>query len=260
LLLARRSLQPVRDINRQLSEMRPDSLHGGITIPESDPSISDLAKHLNGLLDQAGSAYREVAGFSARVAHELRTPLMLLRLRIENAPSGMPADFQEELQDELARLSRFVERSLLAVKAEQGGLRAENIPLSLDVLIRDVAESYQILSREHHLDLELDLEPDVRIVSDPDLLRQVLHGLLENSVRYARSSVQVSCKVADGHALLAIRNDMDRTTMAPPGLGLGLRLVRGICQACALNFNSSETNDGFMASIRFAISESSPST
>ena len=70
--------------------MRPDSLHGGITIPEADPVIADLANHLNGLLDRAGTAYQEMAEFSARVAHELRTPLMLLRMRVEHAPPGMP--------------------------------------------------------------------------------------------------------------------------------------------------------------------------
>ena len=71
LLLARRSLRPVHDINRQLGEMRADSLHGGIRIPEADPVIADLANHLNGLLDRAGTADQEMAEFSARVAHEV---------------------------------------------------------------------------------------------------------------------------------------------------------------------------------------------
>ena len=108
----------MHDINRQLADMRPDSLHGGITIPEADPIIAELANHLNGLLDRAGTAYQEMAEFSARVAHELRTPLMLLRMRVEHAPPGMPPAFQEDLQDELARLSRFVER---VAAGRQGG-------------------------------------------------------------------------------------------------------------------------------------------
>jgi signal transduction histidine kinase len=251
LLLARRSLRPVHDINRQLSTMRPDSLHGGITIPETDPTIEDLANHLNILLERAGMAYQEMAEFSARVAHELRTPLMLLRMRIEHAPAGIPAAFQEELQDELARLSRFVERSLLAAKAEQGALEIAMVSLNLTDLLRDMTDDYQLLANERGIEMHVDLAPDTLIHADPDLMRQVVHGLLENAVRYAKSKVAVTCHTENGHAVLKIHNNREATTMATAGLGLGLRLVRGICKASSWKFESSETESGFHAAIDF---------
>lgn len=252
LLLARRALRPVHDINRQLTEMRPDSLHGDITIPEADPAISGLADHLNILLGRAGTAYQEMAEYSAQVAHELRTPLMLLRMRLEHAPPGIPAEFQEELQDELARLSRFVERSLLAAKAEQGALVPSMAFFCLSDLVRDIFEDYQLLAEERSLEMNLKLTPDIRIETDSDLLRQALHGLLENAVRYAQSNIRVSCSLEHQQVVLEIRNDRDSTTMATAGLGLGLRLVRGICKTCAMHFDTSETEQEFSASIRIS--------
>jgi signal transduction histidine kinase len=251
LLLARRALRPVHDINRQLSDMRPDSLHGGITIPEADPTIGDLANHLNGLLERAGAAYREMAEFSARVAHELRTPLMLLRMRLEHAPPGMPPAFQEDLQDELARLSRFVERALLAAKAEQGALRAVPAPVFLSDVVRDVAEQYQLLASERRLEMEVEVEPGIRLKADPDLLRQAIHGLMENAVRYAKSKVSISCAFLDGCPVLEIHNDRDTETIATGGLGLGLRLVRGICQTCQWRFENRRTEVDFRVGIWF---------
>jgi signal transduction histidine kinase len=251
LLLARRSLRPVHDINRQLADMRPDSLHGGITIPEADPVISNLANHLNGLLDKAGTAYQEMAEFSARVAHELRTPLMLLRMRLEHAPDGIPPEFQEELQDELGRLSRFVERSLLAAKAEQGALEPAPTRLCLSDLVRDVTEDYQLLAAERGLEMKVELTPGIQVNMDSDLLRQALHGLLENAVRYARSNIIVSCRTEDARAVLEVQNDRDATTMATAGLGLGLRLVRGICNASSINFQIRQGDHDFNALIRF---------
>lgn len=258
LLLARRSLQPVHDINRQLTGMRPNSLHGDISIPESDPIISDLADHLNLLLDRAGTAYQEMADYSARVAHELRTPLMLLRMRVEHAPEGIPPAFQEDLQDELARLSRFVERSLLAAKAEQGTLDSTAVSLCLTDLVRELSEDYQLLADERGLSMTMELTPDVRIDADPDLLRQTLHGLLENAVRYAKSNIHVSCDTENRQAVLEVRNDRDSATMASAGLGLGLRLVRGICKACAMRFETRETDQEFTACIRWMIPTPSP--
>jgi len=250
-LLARRSLRPVHDINRQLSAMQPHSLHGGIIIPEADPAIEGLANHLNGLLDRAGTAYQEMAEFSARVAHELRTPLMLLRMRLENAPPGTPPAFQEELQDELARLARFVERALLATKAEQGSLEPVSAPISLSELVRDVSEQYQLLASERPLEMQVEIEPDISLVADSDLLRQALHGLLENAVRYAKSKVMITCASGDGCPRLEIRNDRDPATIATSGLGLGLRLVRGICKACTWGFESGTTEHEFHVTIRF---------
>jgi signal transduction histidine kinase len=251
LLLARRSLRPMHDINRQLGEMRPNSLHGGITIPEADPVIADLASRLNTLLDRAGIAYQEMAEFSARVAHELRTPLMLLRLRLEHAPPGTPPAFQEEMQDEIARLSRFVERSLLAAKAEQGGLVPVASSLSLSDLVRDVADAYQLLAAERSLAMTLEIAENIRIDADSDLLRQALHGLLENAVRYAKSRILVSCRTENGESVLEIRNDTDPATMATAGLGLGLRLVRGISEASGFDFELRQAEGDFIARMRF---------
>lgn len=249
LLLARRSLLPVREINRQLATMRPDALHGDITIPEADPAITGLADHLNILLDRAGTAYQEMAEFSARVAHELRTPLMLLRLRLENAPAGMPPAFQEELQDELARLSRFVERSLVAAKAEQGTLQAHEKPCDLGRIVGDLADSYQPLATERGLEMTVDSAP-AEISADADLLRQALHGLLENATRYADTRLRVTCR-GGAAPFVEIHNDRDPQRVAPAGTGLGLRLVTGICKACGWRFETIADGADFHASIRF---------
>jgi signal transduction histidine kinase len=251
LLLARRSLRPVHDINRQLAAMRPDSLHGGISIPEADPAIEGLANHLNGLLERAGTAYQEMADFSSRVAHELRTPLMLLRMRVEHAPPGMPPAFQEDLQDELARLSRFVERALLSAKAEQGSLQPSAAQLCLSDMVRDVTGDYQLLATERALEMNIEITDGIRIHADADLLLQTLHGLFENAVRYARSNILVSCRMENGGAVFEIHNDRDSATIATVGLGLGLRVIRGICKASEWNFENSETEHEFRAVIHF---------
>ena len=155
------------------------------------------------------------------------------------------------MQDELARLSRFVERSLLAAKAEQGALIAVSSPLSLSDLAQDVTEDYQLLAAERGLTMNLELTENIHIHGDADLLRQALHGLLENAVSYAKSEILYTCRPENHAAVLAVHNDMDAATLPPAGLGLGLRLVRGICKASALDFEVSQSPLDFNASIRF---------
>lgn len=251
LLLARRALRPVLDINCQLAQMKPDSLHGGIRIPEADPAIEGLASHLNGLLDKAGVAYREMAEFSERVAHELRTPLMLLRMRLEHAPTGMPPEFHEELQDEIGRLSRHVERSLVAAKAEHGTLQAIPRGFCASDLLAELCDGYRMLADERGLQMEVDLEEGMRMKADEDLFRQALHGVLENAVRYAESKLTVSCTRDGDTGLIRIHNDTNPATRATGGLGLGLRLVRGICKVSGIGLEVGEVNGSFTVTLRF---------
>ena len=251
LLLARRALRPVNDINDQLSRMKPDSLHGGIIIPEADPAIEGLARHLNGLLDKAGIAYREMAEFSERVAHELRTPLMLLRMRLEHAPQGMPAEFLEEMQDEIGRLSRHVERSLVTAKAEHGTLLPVPCVFSASDLLSELCDDYRMLADERGLSMEVNVANGLCLRSDEDLFRQALHGLLENAVRYAESRLVVSCATNGGTGHIEIRNDTNPATRATGGLGLGLRLVRGICKVSGIGLETAEADGGFTVALRF---------
>ncbi len=249
LLLARRSVRPVRLINDQLKELTPATMRRGIVMPENDPVLADLVAHINSSLDRAGAAYEEMAGFSSRVAHELRTPLTILRMKVEQSGDGLQGDMQEELQDELARLSRFIERSLLAAKADSGALEPCACRVDVSKLLEEIGESYRLLAAEKHLEISWLSLPGLEAVTDADLLRQVLHNLLGNALRYAHSRIKVKATLANGVPVLTICNDRDPLKMAIPGLGLGLRLVEGICASTGMQFLTDKSPSGFSATL-----------
>ena len=246
-LLARRSVRPIRQINEQLNKLTPDTMRAGIVTPEDDPVLADLVEHINASLDRAGAAYEEMAGFSSRVAHELRTPLTLLRMKIEQSGGGMSGEMQEELQEELARLSRFVERSLLAAKAASGSLEPHADRVDVTKLLDDICEGYQLLADERKLEFVWRADPGLEAITDADLLRQGLHNLLGNALRYAHSKVDVVAELEAGIPVVTISNDCDPHTMATNGLGLGLRLVRGICASTGMGYETQTPPGGFVA-------------
>lgn len=251
-VLARRSVLPIRRINDQLNRLTPATMRAGIVPTEDDSVLADLVAHINSSLDRAGAAYEEMAGFSSRVAHELRTPLTLLRMKIEQAGEGMPGEMQEELQEELARLSRFVERSLLAAKAASGSLEPHASRVDVTKLLDDLGEGYRLLAEERKLALVWASAPGLEALTDADLLRQVLHNLLGNALRYARSKVEVSAAMEAGIPVVTISNDCDSRTMATNGLGLGLRLVQGICDSTGMGFHTLTPTGEFTAILHIA--------
>lgn len=167
LLLANRSIRPVKLINRALAEKTPATLKAGIPLPEKDRELAELVSQINSLMFRVGDTYDEMSALSTRVAHELRTPLALLRMRIERSAEEIPPDLSEELQDELARLSRFVERSLLAAKAQAGRIDARRAPVGLSEVLEDLREPYEILAEQANIATEWDVAPGLRTRDRP---------------------------------------------------------------------------------------------
>lgn len=231
-LLANRSLRPVKRISRALAEKNPGTLKTGIPLPERDRVLAGLVSQINALLFRVGNAYDEMSEYSSRVAHELRTPLTLLRMRIEQSAADIPPELSEQLQEELSRLSTFVERSLLAAKAEAGRLEVRSSSVDLSALLEEFKEPYEILASQAGLALGWAVSPGLRIDTDPDLLRQMLHNLLGNTCRYGSSTARLRVFPSDRTTVLSLANDHPESR-APGGLGIGLRLVRALAKGMA---------------------------
>lgn len=227
-LLANRSIRPVRRINRALAQKTPETLKTGIPLPEKDPELAALVSQINDLLLRVGNAYDEMSAYSSRVAHELRTPLALLRMRIERSAADLPPDFSEELQEELDRLSKFVERSLLAAQAESGRLEVRRSVVPLSRILEDLREPYEILAADSRIALDWQVAADLPIHSDADLLLQILHNLLGNACRYGATTARLRGFRSGNRTVLTLANDYRPETRMPGGLGIGLRLVRAL--------------------------------
>lgn len=147
----------------------------------------------------------------ADVAHEVRTPLTILRGTTEALVDGVafpdPATLAS-LHDEVLRLARLVGdiETLAAADAAVGldsGLRSEPVDLA------DVARSVVELARVALDDAELTLATDLRpapTIGDPGRLQQVATNLVANAMRYtpAGGSITVRTETAGGEALLQV--------------------------------------------------------
>lgn len=251
-LLARRSVRPIDAINRELGRLEAKSLRKGIAVPESDAVLSDLVHHINGLLERVGDAYEKLDEFASKVSHELRTPLTLLRMKIERSAADLPPRLSEELQEELARVTRLVEQSLLAAKAESGRVNPELEQVDVSTLLDDVLEGYVVLAEERNLSFQASIGNGLGAMTDAGLLRQVLHNLLSNAVRYANRRIRVRARSAVGSVIVTIANDFDRRTMATAGTGLGLRLVHGLAAVLKIGLHERQNGGIFVTRLRLA--------
>ncbi len=250
--IAERSLRPISRINRELDSLDLLSCAQGIHLPERDLELAALVGHINDLLGRVGRSYNEMAEFSCRVAHELRLPLTLLRLRLEALAPQLPPEVSEDLQEEIQHLSQLVERSLLMAKAEGGTLEHEIQPIDLSALLEDLQDGYSILAAEADITLVWRSQPGLIVHSDPSLLRQILHNLLGNAIRHGKGEIRVETQwVDEGQRVrLVIRNGISEGDTSLLGTGMGLRLVRAITGTLVgTRFLTQEIDGDFEASL-----------
>lgn len=224
--LARKSLHPISSVNSQLKAKTPANLGQPLQLPEADIEFRDLLVQLNDLLQRLDASFAEMNNYAAKVAHELRTPLAIMRLKVEQAGNRMAPELAEELETELHRLTHVVDQSLLLARAEQGRLTAQRAPCDLSAMVADLVEDFALLAREENRRLLRVSPAAVWVMADARHLRQSVHNLLSNALKHGQGDFWVRVRKSRGRASLAIINRVEFCTLdLDRNLGLGLRVV-----------------------------------
>ena len=250
--LARRSFKPVAVLNRQLQAIGGHSLQQRVRLADADQEFQSIEKNLNSLLTRLEESFRQLEEFSAQVAHELRTPLTLLRLQVEEAAGRIEPELAESLQDELRRLSDYVDQCLQLATAEQGRLALDLQPVAVRSLVTEMIEVYALLAQVENRPLRVVAEEDLTVRADARALRQMLHNLLTNALRHGTGPIEVSVQ-RDGTAVRCrVENALAPKPTRTVGPGLGLRLVRALATAHrGLAFTSGPAAGRYTAELRW---------
>ena len=149
--------------------------------PAGHDELARLARDLNTLAETLGAARIARRQWIADIAHELRTPLSILKGEIEALQDGvrpLDRDALNSLAGDTARLSRLVEDLHTLSLSDLGALTYYKEPVDLAEIVSEVLDA-------RRLDLEIvkDLKPSP-LMGDADRLAQVFSNLLENSLRY----------------------------------------------------------------------------
>ena len=224
--LARKSLRPISRVNRQLQGIDAHNLSARIQLPEIDQDFRELVRNINALIERLQVAFDEMSEYAAKVAHELRTPLAILRLKIEQAGESVPEELGEAVQAELHQLTHVVDQSLLIAKAGQGRVQVTRNEFDLGVMVADIAEDFSRLAQEDGRAVHFEKPAKSIVTADPTFTRQIIHNFLSNAYKHGRGDIDVTVTRMNANWLLTIRNPRrSQPSLANETLGLGLRVV-----------------------------------
>ena len=251
------SLAPLSRASREAALAGPANPHIRISAANLPTEIRPLVAAVNGALDRLEQAYEAERQFTADAAHELRTPLSVLVLRLAQArsrqtarepgtPGGSTPDW-DGIDQDVRAMTRLVAQLLDLTRKQASGLVAPaDLPcVNLSRVAREAAASILPLAEAAGRALELDLPDAIGVRGDADDLRDMLRNLLENALLHGRGTIVLAGRrvgarcvldVADAGAgvpaLLrqAVFERFRKVMPGGPGTGLGLAIVRTVAR------------------------------
>lgn len=223
---------------------------GRLQADGGNDEIGDLGRSFASVLDRLHEYNHYLEAMASRLAHELRTPLAVVRSSLDNAEQAHADErgaYLQRARHGAQRLERILQRLREATGLEQAMRQAEAVHFDLAALLRLQTDALRSGYADCRLELEGVDEP-VEMTGVPDLISQALDKLVGNAVDFHApdTTVRIHCRLEGGSVVLGVRNegpplpdavDVFQSMVSgrsgsqrEPHLGLGLYLVRLIAE------------------------------
>ena len=254
--LARQGLQPLQQLTQLSQRISAGSLDQRLDSASVPSEMRPMLEAFNAMLARLEDAFARLSGFSADIAHELRTPLsnLITQTQVTLSQPRSSEVYFEALHDnleELQQLSQMVNDMLFLAKAEHGLLPTRCETLQLGPELHLLAEYYAPLAEDRQV--RLSVHGEATASADRGLLRRALSNLIDNALHFTPpgGELRLTVSARDGQLCLEVANQgapltaeqcqrlFDRFYRADPArregnaehAGLGLAITRSIVRA-----------------------------
>ena len=199
LLAMRRGLSPVRKLSDEAARIQPGAHLERLTLPRKSAELLPLAQRFNEVLERVESAWTQLEGFNANVAHELRTPLAILingaelALARDRPPQEM-RDVIESHLEELRALASMVNDMLFLARVDRGETPENLERISVHDEAASVGDFVEALLADKHQ--RLVVTGDALLLANRSLVRRALVNLLTNGSRHAPEGSELVVLIA----------------------------------------------------------------
>jgi signal transduction histidine kinase len=215
------------------------------------PFLRAIARAFNTMTKRLEVQEKQRRDLMADVAHELRTPLSVMRGRLEGLVDGVyPRDDRTlaQLVESTRHLERLVEDLRTLAHAEGGTLKLQRESTDLGVLLQDVVSAFAGQAQTQGIELSASSASDVPLMDiDPVRIREVIANLLSNALRHTRPAgrVTVAAELSRERVRITVRDtgagihaddlpkifDRFAKGVDSSGSGLGLAIARDLVVA-----------------------------
>lgn len=289
--IARRALKPLYQMNASAESITARNLHDRLEVANHNDELGQMATSFNNLLQRLEQAFFQLHRFTADAAHELRTPLSVVRATSEVALQEQRStdEYRNALSsvlEETVRLNATIDSLLLLARAESTQPGEQQSAFPIKPLIGEVLSFLEILLEERDLRVveEIKCVEDANVLGDRRLLRVAFLNVLHNAIKFSpqqsvlvisytglEGSPPVMCITVQDQGPGIIPGEEKRVfdrffsrsetaTGSPPGAGLGLAIAKLIIERAGGTIRFDMNSEaGARCVVRLPVSTSEPS-
>jgi signal transduction histidine kinase len=277
LVLSLRVQDRLSEVNQKILRIIAGDLRERLPTRGGNDPFDQLAVSVNRMLGEIEALIHEIAGVGNDIAHDLRTPLTRVRVRLERGRER--AKTLDELRAVVDQSITGLDQSLAVVTALlriaeiEHSRRLERFgSVELAPVIHEVGDLYEPIAQDKHVTLDVEAADEAVVHGDRDLLFEAVANLVDNAVKFTPEGGRVALALVrrEGEGVVRIsdtgpgipeaereavtkrfyRSDKSRNTA---GLGLGLSLVAAIVKLHGFRFSIAD-GPGCTVEIAFPIS------
>jgi signal transduction histidine kinase len=186
-------------------------LHSRLPVANDWDDVDKVARAVNLMLDEIERLLDQLKNVGDNIAHDLRTPLMVARAKIDRAleeNAGIES-LRAAMQGALAQIDKasVTIGAILRVSAVEHGVRQKRFKdFDLGAISAEVVEFYQPLAESKFVELTIEAAEPVPVCGDEDLMREAISNLVDNAVKFTPEggSVRVEAAMVGGRPWLAV--------------------------------------------------------
>ncbi|WP_249169890.1 ATP-binding protein [Bradyrhizobium liaoningense] len=240
IIIFRRAIAPLWKASEEASNIGPARTDIRLPTEQIPREIMPLVTAVNQALDRLEDGFRVQRQFTADAAHQLRTPLTILRTRIETLGDGAA---RQALHDDIEGMSRIVAQ-LLEIAELDTLVLDPGETADLRAVCAEVVGSIAPLAIAQHKDIALKgADAPVLIHGNAEMLQRAIFNLAENAIKFTAKDTSVDVEVRDDGSVrvrdcgpgiaeaereLIFQRFWRADRQRSDGAGLGLSIVRGV--------------------------------
>ncbi len=274
-VLALRVQKHIVEVEEALGRVSHGDLMARLPMTGRGDDLDRISAAVNASLARLEGLVEAMQQVSADIAHDLRTPLHRLRIRLEDAASKL-AEGDAAACDIAAAITQSdaIDETFAALlriaQIEGGARRAHFTAVDIAALLRSLVEVYGDVAEDAGQSLHFASTPSAWIMGDKDLLTQAFANLIENAIRHGALGTQITCalQISTGH-ITAILRDTGPGIPAPErdkvlrrlyrleksrtsdGSGLGLSLVKAVADLHGAKLTLTDAEPGLCVTLQF---------
>ncbi len=198
-VISAKALTRIDAIIKKTEEITAQNLDEKISGEKYSDEYGRLVKKMNEMISRIKTSIDYMNQFSISAAHELKTPLTILRGETEIALKSpkTPEEYIEVLKsnyEETIRLTKIIDNLFFISKIDHSLIDIKKEKVSVDNYLNAIGDNLQILGAEKNIKLVVSSETNAEVEIDKELMTQALSNLVDNAIKYGDENNIVTIK------------------------------------------------------------------